>query len=203
MKTFAKLSNTLLALGLSAALWSGVAVAASAQTDTPPPSGYGPGMMGGGGGYGPGMMGGYGGYGMGPGMMGGGGYGPGMMGGYHGYGMGPGMMHGYGYGGGLSGLLNLSKDQQEKIAKIQNDVRRKNWDLMGKMMEEQYKLRDLYFSDKPDTNAINNQSRKISDLQRQMMENSLEARSKTEALLSKEQKEKLRSFGPCWMDACE
>ena len=48
--------------------------------------------------------------------------GPGMMSGYGGYGMGPGMM--YGYGGNFAGALDLSKDQREKIAKIQECVLR-------------------------------------------------------------------------------
>ena len=83
---------------------------ADSQADYPPMMrGYGPGY-----GAGPGMMGGPGygrgygpGYGMGPGMMGGYGpgygMGPGMMGGYgpgYGYGMGPGMMWGNGGCGG-------------------------------------------------------------------------------------------------------
>ncbi len=106
-----KTRNTLIGLGVAAALAAGVgayAFTASAQDG----SGYGPGMMGG---YGFGMMDGYGrgdsqggGNGSGPGyghmhgdgagihMRGwGGGSGPGMM---RGYGYGPGMMQGYGPG---------------------------------------------------------------------------------------------------------
>jgi Spy/CpxP family protein refolding chaperone len=111
-----------------------------------PGYGMGPGMMGGYGpgyGMGPGMMGGYGrGYGMGPGMMGGYGMGPGMMGGYGpGYGMGPGMMGGYGPGmmGGCGGYgygaVKLTDAQREKIAKIQEDARRSQWEVMSKMRE--------------------------------------------------------------------
>ena len=160
----------------------------------------GHGMMGGGYGYGPGMMGE--GYGYGPGMMGGYGMGPGTMGGYgHGGWMGHGMMMGE-YGMGPLSQLNLSKEQQEKIGKIQNDARKKNWDTMGKMMDEQYKLRELYYADKRDSKAITNQYNKISDLQRQMMESSLDTQNKIEALLTKEQKEKIRGYGPCWMMGC-
>ena len=83
-----------------------------------PGYGMGPGMMGGyGGGYGPG-------YGMGPGMMGG--YGPG-------YGMGSGMMGGcggYGYN-----ALNLTDAQRDKIAKIQQETQRSQWEVMSKMRE--------------------------------------------------------------------
>jgi len=100
-----------------------------------PAYGMGPGMMGGygpGNGMGPGMMGGYG---MGPGMMGGYGMGPGMMGGYgQGYGMGPGMMGGCGGGYGYN-ALNLSDAQRDKIAKIEQETARSQWEIMSKMRE--------------------------------------------------------------------
>ena len=146
--------------------------------------GMGPGMMGGYG-PGPGMMGGYG-YGMGPGMMGGGyGYGPGMMGGY---GMGPGMM-GYGIG---PQIPDLSAAQQAKITEIQDETRKKQWQWMGMMMDEQARLRDLYNMPKRDSAAIGKVYGKIGELQRQMFESSVDAHKRMEAVLSKEQLEKSR-----------
>ncbi len=110
-----------------------LAVAATAALAAAPawaqmgPGGMGPGMMGGyGQGYGPG-------YGMGPGMMGGM-MGPGMMGGMmggFGQGMGPGMMWGY-------GALDLTDEQRARIAEIQQDVSRKQWELMGKVHEQMF-----------------------------------------------------------------
>jgi Spy/CpxP family protein refolding chaperone len=143
----------------------------------------GGGMMGGGYGMGPGMMGGD--CGMGPGMMGGGyGMGPGMMGG--GYGMGPGMMGG-GYGMGPQGMSDLSADQRAKIAKIQDETRKKNWELMGQVMDEQAKLRDLSNASKPDSAAITNANKKISELQRRMYESAADAHKRMEAVMSKKQ----------------
>ena len=104
---------------------------------------------------GPGMMGPY----MGPGMMGpgGGGWGgmgPGMMG--PGYGnMGPGMNPDDYYG------LNLIEDQRDKIAAIQKQARKEQWDLMTQMREEQYKMQELYYAQRPDPSAINAQAAKI------------------------------------------
>jgi len=152
------------------------------------------GMMGGGYGMGPGvygmghgMMGGYGmgpgmmnGYGMGPGMMGGCGMGPGMMGGC---GMGPGMM-GDGWGMGPQSLPDLSADQRTKIGKIQDETRRKHWELMGQMMEEQTRLRDLYNAPKRDSGAIANAHKKISELQRRMYESAADAHKRMEAVLT-------------------
>ena len=121
-------------IGILAATVIGAAVAGPAFADyqTGP---RGP-MMGGG--YGPGMMG--------QGMMGGG-YGSGMMGGY---GMGPGMM---GMHEGLPGIA-LDDKQRKQFNAIQDELRRKRWELMGRTMDEQAKLRDLYEADKRDPAAI-------------------------------------------------
>ena len=168
--------------------------APSDKEKAPPYAGGGPG---GGYGMGPGMMGGYGGpgwggYGMGPGMMGGGGWGPG-------YGMGPGMMGGYGMGPGWGGygpqgMPDLSADQRAKIGKIQDETRRKNWALMGQMMDEQAKLRDLYDAPKRDSDAITNTYKNINELQRRVYESAADAHKRMEGVLSKEQKEKSWRF---------
>jgi Spy/CpxP family protein refolding chaperone len=157
-----------------------------------PGSGYGPGMMGG---YGRGgMMGGYGpGYGAGPGY--GSGYGPGMMGG--------GMMGGYGRGGmmGLGPLhaLDLNEQQLAKINQIQDETRRKNWSVMGKLQDERAHMRDLFLADKRDPAAIGKQAMKIADLRRQLLEAQVDAHNRVETLLTKEQKEQLRNLRRGWM----
>ncbi|MDN0081170.1 periplasmic heavy metal sensor [Crenobacter sp. SG2305] len=141
-------------------------------------------------GMGPGMMGGHGGgYGMGPGMMGGygGGMGPGMMGGP---GMGPGMMGSYGWGRGL----DLTKEQQSKINKIQDETRRSHWALMGEMQDQQAKLRDLYADPKPDKAAIDAANKNYEQLQQKMYNTSVDARKRIDAVLTKKQQDKLRSY---------
>ncbi|MCL4798891.1 MAG: Spy/CpxP family protein refolding chaperone [Burkholderiales bacterium] len=141
------------------------------------------------GGYGPGMgpeM-------MGPGMMGM--MGPGMMGGYGpGYGMGPEMM-----GSGMMGplwALDLTDAQRAQVNKIHDEVRRKNWDLMGKMQDEWAKLRDVYSTGKRDRAAILGTYKRIGDLRLQRIENALDAREKLEGVLTKEQREQLGRWGP-------
>jgi Spy/CpxP family protein refolding chaperone len=193
-----KTRKTLLAAALVAAL--GIA---STQLFADPQQNPGPGSGGWGGwgyGMGPGMMYGYGGpgYGMGPGMMygyGGPGYGmgPGMMYGYGpGYGMGPGMMYGYGrgYGAGTGAGLNLTDEQRTKIAKIQQDLRSKQWDLMGKM-HDAYAQR----ADATDDAAAGKADDQITQLQQQMVSNAAAARKQMDAVLTKEQREQLRRGG--------
>jgi Spy/CpxP family protein refolding chaperone len=164
-----------------------------------PPAGQGPGY-GRGYGMGPGMMGGYGPGpggrgGMGPGYGPGGGPGPGMMGGEAGFGM---------PGGGMMGMgalwhLDLTDAQRQQVLKIQDDLRRKNWDLLGKQQDEQAKLRDAYFgSGKRDRAAIIAAYKRIGELRVQRIENALDAAEKIEGLLTQEQRDQLKRRGPWW-----
>lgn len=140
-----------------------------------------------------------------------------QMGAEHFYGMGFGMMDGYGgpgYGMGLgmmghySGFgqgqrtgvmgwedyeqLNLNADQRAKITQIQKEVRTQHWSLMGKRLEAQDRLRDLYDAEKLDAAAINKQYKEIEDYRRQMVESSIDARNRINGILTKDQREKLR-----------
>jgi len=194
------------------AIAAGIASAQQQPQQPPPQSGYGPGY-----GMGPGMMGGYG-----PGAGAGprGGYGPGYGPGYHGmgpgggYGMGPGMMGGYGDGMGMGGYgdgmgpwmmgslalraLGLTAAQEAQVNKISDELRRKNWDLLGKMQDEGAKLRDLYGSDKLDRSAITAAYKRLGDLRQARIENALEAQEKIEAVLTPDQRKELRSRGYGW-----
>jgi len=177
----------LAACGLALAL-SGTAPALRAADQPPPPCQGGPGTPGCYG-WGPGMMGGYGGYGM----------GPGMMGGYGGYGMGPGMMGGYGMGPGMMGPywgsgLDLSAEQQAKVNKIQDETRKAHWALMGEMMNQQARLRDLNQAPKRDDAAIDAAYKEFGKLQQKMYDSSVAAQKRMEAVLTKEQQEKLRTY---------
>ncbi|MDT3736970.1 MAG: Spy/CpxP family protein refolding chaperone [Denitratisoma sp.] len=152
------------------------------------------GMMGGYGGMGPGMMGGQ----YGPGMMGGQ-YGPGMMGGGYGHGMmggyGPGMM---GAQGGLFGI-ELDDKQRKSVNAIQDELRRKRWELMGRTMDEQSRLRDLYDAEKRDPKAIGAAYQRIFDLRRQMIEATVAAHNRIEEQLTPEQRKTARDYwGRSW-----
>ncbi len=169
---------------LGAALLAGVTLVGASALAQSPQGGYGSGRD-----TSSGMMGGYG---MGSGMMGdhGPGYGMGadMMDGQgHGYGMGSGMMGGYG----ARADLHLTVEQRSKIAKIQNDVRRKHWDLMGKMQDEQAQMNDQYDSGQRDDAALSKSFRNMSDLRQQMFDLSLSARRQMDAVLTTEQRDKL------------
>jgi len=175
------MNRTNLRKTLAALIIAGAATVTNQASADPEQSnafpGYG--MMGG-----PGMMHGYG---MGPRMMGGYGMGPGMMGGY---GMGPGMMHGYGMGPCMMGSngaftgTNLNTDQQRKINAIQDDLRHKHWALMGKVLDEQAKMNELYYAVPRDDTQISKSYKTISDLRQEMFESSLKAQKQIDAVIN-------------------
>ncbi len=131
----------------------------------------------------------------------------GMMGGGMGRGMmGDGMMGGMGMGmmGGMHGapfdMLDLTTEQRTKINKIHDELRRKNWDALGKIQDEEAKLRDLYAVDKRDPKAIGAVYGSIYALKRQMIEAGIDAHNRMEALLTDAQRAQLKqmrsSMGP-------
>ena len=146
--------------------------------------------------------------GMGPGMMGEYGYGRGggMMG--RGYGMGPGMMgsgfdcgmgHSFAGAAALSSL-DLSDAQRKQVLSIQDQVRKSNWDLMGKMQDEMAKQRDLFADGKRDRAAITAVNKRMFELRQQMLGNSFDAAEKVETILTPQQREQLKKqWGPGWM----
>jgi Spy/CpxP family protein refolding chaperone len=135
-------------------------------------------------------------YGMGPGMMGGygsGGYGmgPGMMGGPGGYGMGPGMMGGYAneaYAG-----LDLSPEQRKKVADIQRETAKAQWQLMGTMHQQGYHMYGMFGPGIDEADARKS-FQTMAETQKAMFEMQLEARKKIDAVLTKEQREQLRRY---------
>jgi Spy/CpxP family protein refolding chaperone len=138
-----------------------------------------------------GMMGGYG---PGNGMMGGM-MGPGMMG--SGMGMGSGMMGGCGMGmmgvGPLS-MLDLSDEQRTKIDQILDAQRKQQRALMLKMFDEQDKLRELYSAETPDPKKVASAYGGIGTIQQQMIESHVQANNDMQAVLTKEQREQLRTW---------
>src|SRR3989344_2705918 len=135
------------------------------------------------GGYGPG-------YGMmGPGMTRGSGMmGSWMMGGFCGHGH-MGMM-----GFGALGMLDLTDDQRTKFEKIHDEERKQHFAVMGKMLDVQSKMRDLYAADEPDPKKVGAVYAEMARLQQQMLETHVQSSNQMKALLTKEQREQIRKW---------
>jgi Spy/CpxP family protein refolding chaperone len=147
-------------------LAAAVVLAATAAVAQPGP-GYGPG-------YGPGMM--------------GGGYGPGMMGGYGG-GYGPGMMGGWGRGG--YGVSDLTADQRKRIDEARQDFWKKQWPLMQQMHATMWNA-DQDPGAPFDEQAARRAYDSTAALHKQMFENMIEMRKRTDGVLTPKQREELR-----------
>ena len=104
----------------------------------------------------------------------------------------PGMMMGPGMG--PYSALDLTKEQRSQLAKIRQETRKKHWDLMGKVHEERDTLAELMDADPRDPAAIGSQYRKIQELQRHMLESSIEAQNRIEGVLTPAQREKVREW---------
>lgn len=65
---------------------------------------------------------------------------------------------------------------------------------MGEMMNQQARLRDLNLAPKRDNAAIDAAYKEFGKLQQQMYDSSVEAHKRMEAVLTKEQQEKLRTY---------
>jgi Spy/CpxP family protein refolding chaperone len=129
-------------------------------------------------GMGAGMMGGYGGaYGMGPGTMG-------AYGG--GYGVGPGMM------GGDYSRLNLSADQRQQLQQIQQETQNAMWELMRPMHPKGMHMDGMFGWGPFDEQEARKAYQASSEVHRAMFELQLEARKRSDAVLTPEQREQMR-----------
>jgi Spy/CpxP family protein refolding chaperone len=113
--------------------------------------------------------------------------GPGTM---YGYGPGPGMR--YGYGAGALDTLNLTDEQRAKIAKIDEALATKRWELMGKMQDQRFRLRDLLASGNADDAAIGKAYRSIDTLRQQMWTAASDAQKQVDGVLTPAQREQLQ-----------
>lgn len=123
-----------------------------------------------------------------PNISGGYGMGPGMMYPYSpGNDVGPGEMYGHGPRNVGGAALDLSDEQRIKIDKIQEELRRKQWDLIGKIHDE-----FASWADAPDDATADKIDDQIDQLRQQMMSNATTARKQLGAVLSEEQRRQLR-----------
>lgn len=128
------------------------------------------------------------------------GYGQGMGYGYgmgYGQGMGPGMMMG-GMGYGVQ-MLDLSDAQREKIGQIQQRMRKQQYERMEKMIEAREAMRAEMWKDQPDPEAVARAHDRVSAIRREMLKERVQAHNEMRAVLSDEQRERLRETrGMMW-----
>jgi Spy/CpxP family protein refolding chaperone len=81
-----------------------------------------------------------------------------------------------------------------RINKIQDGTCKTHWALIDAMMDQQARLRDLYSASTQDNAAIDKTYKAFGKLQQQMYDTSVDAQKRMEAVLTKEQQEKLHNY---------
>ncbi|MDH3377895.1 MAG: Spy/CpxP family protein refolding chaperone [Gammaproteobacteria bacterium] len=131
-----------------------------------------------------------------------------MESGHHGMGTGMGMHHGgsgmgmhHGGpgmrsmpGGHMMHHFDFDDEQRKKMNSIMHSAQKKHWTLMGSVIDERAKLRDLYLADTPDAKAIGAVYGRLFDLRRQKIEVDIDADNQRRALLNEEQREQWRQY---------
>ena len=117
--------------------------------------------------------------------------------------MGGSMMGGSMMGGSMMGMfmgnlagLDLTDSQRDKIRDLHRAMRKQHLKLMEKMMDAGDKLSDTYADHPTDIGKIGDAYDGIYKIKRNMILQHVETRNKVVALLTKEQKEKLKSSRP-------
>lgn len=95
---------------------------------------------------------------------------------------------------GMVMTLELSDEQRSRINKLSDELTHNNWVTTGSITDESAKLRDLYAADKRDPSAIGKEYQKIFDMERQMIEATVDTQNRIEELLTPEQRTQLKDM---------
>lgn len=90
--------------------------------------------------------------------------------------------------------LDLSDEQRRQINAIHDELHKKHWELMGRMHDQRIRLRDLYEVEPYDTRKIGAAYGEMGKLRAQMVEAEVDALNRAMALLSAEQKTRLKEL---------
>ena len=99
------------------------------------------------------------------------------------------------------GALNLTEEQRAQVTKIQRELKRKQWDLIGSLRELRWKHQDALSAPEFDPERARKTFEAIVIVRREMFEAALNARMGIESALTKEQREQLRKRSATKVDA--
>ena len=89
--------------------------------------------------------------------------------------------------------LNLTAEQRRRIAKIEASLRHAQWELMGKIQDQEAQMNEQFNLEQRNDAALSKSYRNISDLRNQMFDLSLHAETEIDTVLTEEQRTKLRN----------
>jgi hypothetical protein len=124
-------------------------------------------------------------------------------------GMAPGRFGGHGDGSGMGGqglerlvsLLELDDMQVDQLETIHDDMRKKRWEIAGRMIDAKIALRRAWrhSGEQRDREAILGAYRRLGELHLESLESKFDGADRVEKVLNEEQRQKLLRFGPRWM----
>jgi Spy/CpxP family protein refolding chaperone len=95
--------------------------------------------------------------------------------------------------------LDLSDRQSERIEAIRKQARDVQGELSERVYDQQLQLAKLLRADSPDAAQVGKQYASVTELSRQILEHSVAERSAIDAVLTQEQRDKLRNRRHAWM----
>ncbi len=98
-----------------------------------------------------------------------------------------------------SSELDLSDQQSEQIEAIRKRARDFQGELSERVYEEQLQLMKLLRADSPDPAQVGMQYASVAEMSRQILEHSVATRRAVDALLTQEQRDKLKNRRRAWM----
>jgi Spy/CpxP family protein refolding chaperone len=114
------------------------------------------------------------------------------------YGMGPGSAIGPGMVGAFGGDsyvgVDLTPEQRSKIAEIRQAASKAQWQLMGAMQDEGYRMHGVAGPGAFDEAAARKSFEAMTETRKAMFELQVETRRKTDAVLTPQQREQLRRY---------
>ena len=90
--------------------------------------------------------------------------------------------------------LDLNDQQVERLDVIREQARDAHWGLAGRVREQQWQLVKLLRADNPDPVEVGKRYASMSDVSRQMLEKSVDARNQIDAILTQAQRVDLRRW---------
>lgn len=96
-------------------------------------------------------------------------------------------------GFGMLSTVDLTTEQEKKINKLHDTMRKDHWKTMGLIMDLQTKLNDTILLDTPDPKSVGKIYEEISQLKKKMLEDRVAAMNKVRQLLTNEQQKQLNS----------
>lgn len=94
----------------------------------------------------------------------------------------------------LVSMIDLDREQQKQLRKIQRELDKQRWTIMGQIMEEKNNLSDLYDTETRDPAAIDQGYGRIFDLKRKLIEANVVAGNQAWKLLNDEQRKQLATL---------